>query len=170
MSGTGTKEVTDKGNERFRNPPRYGFQTLATGTSDDLLKFSHVAEMRLVKESLSQKEEYRIFRQGYEFLDRINASPGVRTGLNFISFQDDPKRFFDRITNLHIQKKSNTSTHWNEQKGDDPPSRLKFGPFFQSWSSWTYFVPAVDSKERFPGASIFYPFSRMKRESNIWKR
>ena len=159
----GTREVTDKGNERFRDPPRYGFQTLATGTSDELLKLSHVAEMTVVKESRYQKDEYRIFRQGYEFLERINSYPRVRTGLNFISFQDNPKRFFNRITNLHKQKNSNASTDWNKEKGDGPPSKLNFNTFFKVGALGVYFVPAFNSEERFPGASIFYPVNRIKR-------
>lgn len=167
----GTREVIDKGNERFRDPPRYGFQRLATGVSDDLLKFSHVGEMRISKESASQNEEYRIFRQGYEFLEQTNSYPRVRTGLNFISFQESPKRLFDRIKNLQMQmqKTSNAFIDWTKQNGE-VTSRLKFNSFFKVGAAGVFFVPAFNSEERFPGASIFYSANNIKRDTKIWQQ
>lgn len=166
----GTTEVTEKGNERFRDAPRYGSQTLATGISDNLLKFSHVAEMRVVREMMSQNQEYRIFRQGYEFLERMNPYPKVRTGLNFISFQNDPKRFFNRITNLQLQKNSNASTDWNRKNENEPLSKFNFNDFFKAGAAGVYFVPPFNDQEKFPGASIFYSVEMTKRNSSSWKR
>ena len=45
---TGSKEVTDKGNEIFRDHPAYGQQKLPAGISDDVLKTSHIGAMRIL--------------------------------------------------------------------------------------------------------------------------
>lgn len=42
----GTREVTNKGNESFRNHPPYGLQSLPPGVSDEMLKLSHIGAMR----------------------------------------------------------------------------------------------------------------------------
>ena len=70
----GTKEVTDDGNEIFRNPPRYGYQLLPAGVTDKPLNYSHIAEARkIAREDPAQREKYQIFRQGYEFLENTES-------------------------------------------------------------------------------------------------
>ena len=165
----GTKEVTDEGNEIFRNHPKYGFQQLPPGVSDETLKFSHVGEMsRFTKDHVEQKLKYGIFRQGYEFLERIEAYPGLRAGLNFISFQDDPRRLFNTITNANMQT-NNLKTSWTKESHVNP-ARLKINSYFRVAAAGIFFIPPRISDEIFPGSSIFFPNYNMKQVSNYWKR
>jgi deferrochelatase/peroxidase EfeB len=165
----GTKEVTDNGNEIFRNHPQYGFQMLPTGASDELLKFSHIAEARKITTgSLRQKEQYRIFRQGYEFLEKIESYPGIRAGLNFISFQDNPIRLLNTIVNINTERAKDLKTGWNGRKKDDLP-KYKFNSFFRVGAAGIFFVPPQNSEEQFPGASIFFTRDKMKEGSGVWK-
>jgi deferrochelatase/peroxidase EfeB len=163
----GTKEVTDKGNEIYRNHPRYGFQNLPPGVSDERLKFSHIGETRRIqKRSIWQKEQYRVFRQGYEFLEKIELYPGLRAGLNFISFQDNPISLFNILTNLNNDKTSNIKTGWNRKKNENV-KRLKFNTFFKVGAAGIFFVPPFNLEERFPGASIFFSSNRTNADSTF---
>ncbi len=166
----GTHEITEKGNERFRNHPEYGSQMLPAGVSDKSLKFSHIAEARKISnERSSQKEQYGIFRQGYEFLEKTDTYPGMRTGLNFISFQDNPIRLFNTLGNINDKKVLNTKTDWNQQQIGTLPA-FRFNSFFRVAAAGIFFVPPKDTRERFPGESIFFPSDDLKKGSNQWKR
>ena len=111
---TGSKEVTDKGNEIFRDHPAYGQQKLPAGISDDVLKTSHIGAMRILdKVSPWEAESNRIYRQGYEFLESTSSFPGFKAGLNFISFQNNPQRVFNIMTKWGMQKNSSDSLKLN---------------------------------------------------------
>jgi deferrochelatase/peroxidase EfeB len=166
----GTREVTDKGNERFRNHPPYGFQRLPPGISDDRLKFSHIGAMKIIKNATlwqKQIEQNSIYRQGFEFLEQINPYPGIRTGLNFISFQNDPKRLFNTMTNWSEQK-AVKSTKWNSQDSSQP-SRLELNSYFRVGAAGLFLVPPRNESEIFPGSSIFFSAKRTAKGSSIWK-
>jgi len=164
----GTKEVTENGNEAFRDHPPYGFQMLPAGASDELLRFSHIAEARkITPHSIRQKEQYRIFRQGYEFLEKIEPYPGIRAGLNFISFQDNPIRLLNTLVNINAESAKDLKTGWNQRKKEDI-QRYKFNSFFRVGAAGIFFVPPQNSEELFPGASIFFSPDKMKKGSGFW--
>jgi deferrochelatase/peroxidase EfeB len=164
----GTKEITEKGNEIFRNHPQYGSQMLPAGVSDELLKLSHIAEVRnIANERSRQKEQYRIFRQGFEFLEKTDTYPGVRTGLNFISFQDNPIRLFNTLANINNKKSLEMKTSWKKQ-GIETSPRFNFNSFFRVGAAGIFFVPPKNTQERFPGAGIFFSTNKMRKHSNQW--
>jgi Dyp-type peroxidase family len=165
----GTREVTDNGNERFRSHPPYGFQSLPAGISDDKLKFSHTGAMRII-ENLAlwqkQNEKNSIYRQGFEFLEQTYAYPGLRAGLNFISFQNDPRRLFNTLTNWSGQN-AIKSRKWDPQVSGVPP-RLQLNSYFRVGAAGVFLVPPHDDNEFFPGSSIFS--SAKKTNVSGWKR
>jgi deferrochelatase/peroxidase EfeB len=165
----GTREVTEKGNEFFRNHPVYGFQSLPPGVSDEMLKLSHIGAMKLVKkESPWKKEENAIFRQGFEFLQASNQYPGLHAGLNFISFQNNPNRFFNTMTAWNNEKSINTRSTNN--KMDISAAKLEFNTYLRVLAAGIFVVPPSKPGEDFPGASILYTTNEMKEGSNIWNR
>jgi deferrochelatase/peroxidase EfeB len=166
----GTREVIDKGNERFRNHPPYAFQRLPPGISDDSLKFSHIGAMKIVKNATlwqKQIDKNSIYRQGFEFLEQTNTYPGIRAGLNFISFQNDPKKLFNTMTNWNEQKAVKLSK-WNRQDTNQP-SRLQLNSYFRVGAAGLFFVPPRNENEIFPGSSIFFSAKDMAKGSSVWK-
>jgi deferrochelatase/peroxidase EfeB len=62
-----------------------------------ILSQSHIGRTRHIDKIESREPmSRRIFRQTFEFLEPLpgNASKPLRTGLNFVSFQNDPGRLF----------------------------------------------------------------------------
>ena len=83
---SGTSEIIDPGNERFREyGPTYGGRNVHPSVTSGAEK-SHVGRIRSVPDE--------IFRQGYEFLEAINNYPYFCVGLNFVSFQCGTDRLF----------------------------------------------------------------------------
>jgi len=167
----GTREVTDRGNERFRNHPPYGFQRLSSGISDDKLKFSHIGAMKIIKNlNLWQKgiEQNSIYRQGFEFLEQTNTYPGLRAGLNFISFQNDPRRLFNTLTKWGEQK-TVKSSKWTPQDSSLSP-RLLLNSYFRVGAAGVFLVPPHNDNEIFPGSSIFSSAKNATKVSSAWKR
>jgi len=166
----GTREVTDKGNERFRDHPAYGFQRLGSGILDEDLKFSHIGAMKIVKNTnpwQKQIEQNSIFRQGFEFLEQCNAYPGIMAGLNFISFQNDPKRLFNTMTSWN-EKKAVMFNKW-QNKNLSSLARLALNSYFRVGAAGLFLVPPFNDNEIFPGSSIFFSTKDTSRGSNISK-
>jgi deferrochelatase/peroxidase EfeB len=63
----------------WRDPPQ---------TTDAILEASHIARANQTRASPSAPGAFRIFRQGYDFLESLDAA-GADLGLNFVSFQRD---------------------------------------------------------------------------------
>ncbi len=168
----GTKEVTEKGNEMFRNHPHYGSQLLPPGVSDKELKSSHVSEMgKFTKENYGQNGKnslYKIFRQGYEFLENTEIYPGLRAGLNFISFQDNPKRLFNVLTNIHTLDANKYTTSQNMENSTKNSTKLRFNSYFKVGTAGIFFVPPKITGERFPGSNIFFSENAVKK-SNAYR-
>ena len=73
----GTKEVTETGNEQFRD--------ISVGQiRNNQLKNTHIFRANLKRGNPHSSDSLRIFRQGYEFLEPSEAQPSFRWGLNFI--------------------------------------------------------------------------------------
>jgi deferrochelatase/peroxidase EfeB len=82
----GTREIIEKGNERFREyRPAYVSRRVPSGMTSGSEK-SHVGRMLSIPD--------RIFRQGYEFLEAMDDYPYFRVGLNFVSFQSGTDKIF----------------------------------------------------------------------------
>jgi Dyp-type peroxidase family len=72
-------EETAPAGADFREPPE---------VSDPIVKASHLQRANRNRASPWAPAGQRIYRQGYEFLERLDAD-GITLGLNFVSFQAD---------------------------------------------------------------------------------
>jgi deferrochelatase/peroxidase EfeB len=141
----GTFEVIEKGNEIFREHAPFGKQMyLPREFSDNLLQKSHIGTVNPTDEQSNRANAYRIYRQGFEFLEPTGSYPGLRVGLNFISFQRSPKRLSNML------KHRSTPNTQTERSG--VPS---FDTFFSVRNAGIFLIPPLVMSEPFPGASIF---------------
>jgi deferrochelatase/peroxidase EfeB len=141
----GTYEVIEEGNEIFREHPPFGKQRyLPLGFSDKVLEKSHVGTANPTDEALDRNNTYRIYRQGFEYLEPIETYPRFRVGLNFISFQKSPKRLFNILKYSSSKKQIHHSS--------ELPS---FETFFTVRTAGIFLVPPLVMNEPFPGAGIF---------------
>jgi Dyp-type peroxidase family len=142
----GTFEVIERGNEIFREHPPFGKQRyLPQGASDKALIKSHVERANPTDEQSDRNNSYRIYRQGFEFLEPLVTYPGFRVGLNFISFQKTPKRLFNLLKHSSGTKEQTHNLY-------EIPS---FETFFSIRAAGIYLVPPLLINEPFPGAGIF---------------
>lgn len=125
--------------EGFKEPPN---------VNELSLKQSHVQRANQHVTPVSDRNSLRVFRQGYEFLEPTDSTPGFRTGLNFVSFQDTPERLF------RILKQDKWLGRTNF--GGDPDNLLPgMDRFLTVRAGGIFLVPAVVEGELFPGSSIF---------------
>ena len=130
----GTAQVTDTGNEVFREPP--------DGVPDEIRK-SHVQRANHHRQDFENRESLRIYRQGYEFAETtVNGLP--RVGLNFVAFHDTPFRIRELLTRPTWLGGVNF--------GGDEGVSLKL---IEVTAAGIYLLPPVREAELFPGASIF---------------
>ena len=144
----GTHDVTDRGNEMFRNRPKYGNQTLSSSISDKLLQNSHIATT-LPNDISNQhlKPSNQIFRQSFQFLEPATSELGLRIGLNFVSFQNSPENLYKSMIYKPVYKPS------YERILDDSLPGLH--DFFTVISGGVFFIPAFERGDPFPGSSMF---------------
>lgn len=118
----------------WRDPPQ---------TTDPLLEASHIARANQSRASPGAPGAFRIYRQGYDFLESLTAE-GVQLGLNFVSFQRD-LRVLQQL--LHLPG-------WlgDANFGGASDSQMK-PPLISVAAGGFYAVPA--SGEPFPGAALF---------------
>jgi deferrochelatase/peroxidase EfeB len=142
-------EVTEPGNEMFRDHPEYGNQgTLPKGVNDQILNYSHIGAMRRINHFPAWKiESNSIFRQGFEFLEPSDRKT-IQVGLNFVSFQNTPQRLFNTLTSWTKYEKRYSETPKNMY--------LKFNKYLSVISAGLYFVPPMEEGAPFPGSSIFF--------------
>lgn len=113
----------------------------------DPLAFSHI------NRATNHRRQYpelptsaRIFRQGYDFLERLEAPPFFRAGLNFVSFQDTPERLHTILTKQDWFGGSNFG---------GAPGTVPAGEWLLSVrAAGMFLVPPLDESEPFPGGSI----------------
>lgn len=136
---TGSMDVSSPGNEAFFEPD---------SVNETILQQSHVQRANHHLTPVSDRNSLRIFRQGYEFLEPLDSAPGLRTGLNFVSFQDTPERLLRMLT----QQSWLGGTNF----GGDPKNQLPgMDRFLSLRAAAIFLVPPVVEDELFPGASIF---------------
>ncbi|KAB2965995.1 MAG: peroxidase [Thermoanaerobaculia bacterium] len=136
----GTNEVGEQGNETFREPP-LGVPQVIKRSHVHRSNFSH-------SQATGDPGSLRIFRQGYEFLEARTSSPGFRAGLNFVSFQDTPRRV------LSILTRSGWLGNTNFGAGLGTPQDK--GPLLLSCrAAGVYLAPPVGDPDVLPGGEIF---------------
>jgi len=144
----GTFEVTDDGNEYFRDYQQ-DFQKKIFSNQDTDLEKSHMGRIRRtydISNRIHLSGRSRIFRQGYEFLEPLEKYPFFRVGLNFVSFQGGTDRIY-KIVKYGLARANFgggcTNTIW---EADNLLSVRGAGLFL---------VPPVQREEEFPGEVIF---------------
>lgn len=80
--------ISDPGNEAFREPPAH---------VDADMQSSHVQRANQHRPH-DRVDSARIFRQGFEYLERSTEMPWFEPGLNFVSFQNTPLRLLRILT------------------------------------------------------------------------
>lgn len=76
--------IEDGNNERFRDAPR--------PPRRQELRQSHIHRTNQGRSTPGDPESRLIYRQGYEFMEGVDAGGVPDLGLNFVSFQDTPER------------------------------------------------------------------------------
>jgi deferrochelatase/peroxidase EfeB len=112
-----------------------------------ILSQSHIGRTRHIDKIESREvTSRRIFRQTFEFLEPLpgNTSKPLRTGLNFVSFQNDPGRLFFILTDPNWM--GNVSFGGN-------PNIKGIDKLFSVLAAGVFFVPRVGNP--FPGANVF---------------
>jgi Dyp-type peroxidase family len=135
----GSREVTERGNERFREAPEPG---------DSHLRMSHIQRANHRQDAPASRNSLRIFRQGYEFLEPHDRAPGFRAGLNFVSFQDTPERLFRLLTTPGWLGRTNFG-------GDEANPLPGTERLLTVRAAGVYLVPPRADGEYFPGSSIW---------------
>jgi deferrochelatase/peroxidase EfeB len=128
------------------NDPRFAEPPPAVGA--DEIRASHVHRASHHSDLVDEPRSRRIFRQGYEFLEWQQGSPGFRLGLNFVSFQDTPARVVEILR----------MDGWLGQVnfGGDPEAQpAGMESLLSVYAAGIYFVPPVVPGEPFPGAGAF---------------
>lgn len=107
---------------------------------------SHIGRTRHIK-NISSKDptSRRIYRQGFDFIEPISdEKKPFRLGLNFISFQNDPRRLIFILTDPRWMGKSNFGG----------PRGLFNNKILSVLSAGMFFVPPTE--EPFPGYALFH--------------
>jgi deferrochelatase/peroxidase EfeB len=121
----------------FREPPE---------VSDPLVKASHLQRANRNRASPSAPAAYRIYRQGYEFLETLDDH-GPRLGLNFVSFQGDLGRL-RRVLHLPTWLGDINFGGLPAGSAEHPPLQL-----ISLVAGGLYCIPPSESP--FPGAQLF---------------
>jgi deferrochelatase/peroxidase EfeB len=152
---TGTSEVIDPGNEYFRDHPTYG-----ASTSGRIMEQSHIGKTRPMDGiPIWDKKSRRIYRQGFEFLVSSEHPPGFSVGLNFVSFQNTPERFF---RSLDYQQTLSAKLPFKQGMGN-------LEQFMAVLVAGIFFVPPVIQGDPFPGAQLFFNPKEIKELSQQTK-
>jgi deferrochelatase/peroxidase EfeB len=140
----GTAEVIDEGNEQFRQHPKLDEKDFHRYGKDKSLSTSHI--YRVHKPNIHPPSDYRsfrIFRQGYEFLESIEKYPGFQAGLNFVSFQNNPQKVM-KILSLPEWLGRSINTAYSKNT-----SILE--TFTTAQAAGIYLIPPFNKNELFPG-------------------
>lgn len=156
VSSSNHKPGLNPHNKVFRDHPDY-FKKPVVGNkfehlldldaSFKILNQSHIGRTRHIDEIDSKHPtSRRIFRQSFEFLEPSNGDKGspFRVGLNFMSFQNDPRRLFFILTD----------PNWMGNVNFGGPAEIQgMHNLVSVFAAGVFFVPRV--QRPFPGASIF---------------
>jgi deferrochelatase/peroxidase EfeB len=140
----GTDNVIQYGNQIYRSvPEKYGNPNHGESR---LLEFSHMNRMMNAFTKLDSKgEQSKIFRQGYDYLERSDNYPYYSAGMNFVSFQNNPEKLY----NLLIY--GFNKNYYNEVNKPE----LDLSDFVRVESAGLFFVPPYSPEDKFPGSILF---------------
>ena len=115
------------------------------------MRLTHIRRTNQHVTPSSAPQSFRIFRQGYPFLERSQASPFFRTGLNFVSFQNNPRRLLGILTTDSWLGGTNFGGGPALSGAGAPAGRL-----LTAYAAGIFFVPPrASSQEPFPGSAAF---------------
>lgn len=135
----GTQIWEEPNDPRFAEPP---------ASADPVVAQSHVQRANHHVEPASDPGSRRIFRQGYEFLEWAEGSPGFRVGLNFVSFQDTTERLIRMLTNEGWLGRVNFG-------GDPVRQPPGMASLLSVYAAAVFLAPPRRDGEPFPGAAAF---------------
>lgn len=137
----GTGSVEEPGNELFREAP-------VPSVAEVDLRRSHIHRANHHRQNVGDPDSRRIYRQGNEFFDGVDAAGNPVVGLNFVSFQDDPGRVAQMLTQPGWLGDTNF--------GGDPAAQAPaLTRLLTAQAAGFFVVPPVDASAEFPGAGIF---------------
>lgn len=139
----GTNNIGDAGNVAFREATR-------PGLDQTVLLQSHIHRSNQQRQNLADPESRRIFRQGYEFFQGIDANGTPVLGLNFTSFQDTPRRVSAMLTLASWLGGTNFG-------GDPAQQSADLKSLLVAHAAAFFVVPPVLESEAFPGAHMLVP-------------
>jgi deferrochelatase/peroxidase EfeB len=134
-------------NGKFNKPPAASLGE-ASDTNDATLKISHVQRANHREPSAEDPQSFRIYRQGYPFLESTPTPPGFRAGLNFVSFQGNPWRF------IRLIMQDGWLGGTNFAGTDDTPPQV---PLLAAYAVGVFLVPPRPEDASFPGRSVLNP-------------
>jgi deferrochelatase/peroxidase EfeB len=142
------KSITARDNS-FRNAPTL----VDAGTT---IRQTHVQRANQhVPLGPEQPESFRIYRQGYPFLEQKAETPGFRVGLNFVSFQNTPAKLIGMLTRETWLGATNFGGDAGgrmlrgENSGSDETPQL-----LSAVTTGMFLVPPRSAREPFPGARV----------------
>ena len=112
------------------------------------IKLSHVQRANHHRAPVFKPDSRRIYRQGFEFVEKANEVGRYRVGLNFVSFQDDPDRVLFILTQSDWLGNLAFGGHLQEQEGG-------LDRLITARAAGTYYVPPARADLHFPGEDMF---------------
>jgi Dyp-type peroxidase family len=144
----GTSEVLEYGNEEFREYKPIEEKKFTYFNNYKSLSKSHIHRVRKSDNNApADFRSLRIFRQGFEFLEPFEKSPGFRVGLNFVSFQNKPQNIMKMLTLPHWLGRSVNTNYYGKVSGLEA--------FISARAAGIFFVPPFSKTESFPGSGMF---------------
>jgi deferrochelatase/peroxidase EfeB len=122
----GTVSVLESGNEVFREINPNSFPTHLFPRNYLPVKDSHVLS--------SRRDNYKIFRQSFDFFEPNENKDNFIVGINFISFQNNVRYFFD-IFKYSLQE---------------------LGKYTSIDSIGVFYIPSTNMDESFPGEKTLF--------------
>ena len=143
-----TNEVIENGNEKFREHKPADEKNIPSPGMYKSLSKSHIYKVHKSDNHRSEDfKSFRIFRQGFEFLESYEKYPGFRAGLNFVSFQNKPQNIMKILTLPHWLGRSANTNYYGKVSGLES--------FISARAAGIFLVPPSIKNESFPGSVMF---------------
>lgn len=143
----GTNEVIEEGNNQFRVHPNFKGKSLPHYSKDRSLSISHIYRVHKdINYPSSDPRSFRIYRQGFEFLEPSNKLSGFNVGLNFISFQNSPQRIMKILSSQNWLGKPSNVNYYGSRSLEE---------FVSASAAGLFLIPPLNKEELFPGAVLF---------------
>ncbi|MDR4492239.1 MAG: Dyp-type peroxidase [Candidatus Nitrosocosmicus sp.] len=145
---SGTHDVTDPGNEQFRETSEYVNRYRSSSNFSDVLRNSHISRSNPFNSLMGKNTQtIKVFRQGFQFIEPEAFLTNFNIGLNFICFQDSIEKLATLLTYEDNKLDGVQPAH--------PQNLINFQDFFSVTSARNFLVPPLIDGEQFPGSSMF---------------